>query len=171
MLALPYGRFFPAGAVNTTPSKLFIWVDGDDLFGSEIIDTIDTFQADESASCLLYTSGQLAGSDLTEPQLRVLRQCNTPLHFFLRKRPATLDKNCRKDVYKRQGFLFTGGQDVDPQLYGEAMEPFCGELCPARDALEQELLRQALERDKPILGICRGIQFLNAALGGTLRCV
>ena len=50
MLALPYGRFFPAGAVNTTPSKLFIWVDGDDLFGSEIIDTIDTFQADESAS-------------------------------------------------------------------------------------------------------------------------
>ena len=50
MLALPYGRFVPAGAVNTTPSKLFIWVDGDDLFGSEIIDTIDTFQADESAS-------------------------------------------------------------------------------------------------------------------------
>ncbi len=50
MLALPYGRFFPAGAVNTTLSKLFIWVDGDDLFGSEIIDTIDTFQADESAS-------------------------------------------------------------------------------------------------------------------------
>ena len=50
MLALPYGRFFPAGDVNTTPSKLFIWVDGDDLFGSEIIDTIDTFQADESAS-------------------------------------------------------------------------------------------------------------------------
>ena len=66
------------------------------------------------------------------------------------------------------GFLFTGGQDVAPQLYGEAMKPTCGELCPARDALEQELLRQALERDKPILGICRGIQFLNAALGGTL---
>ena len=66
------------------------------------------------------------------------------------------------------GFLFTGGQDVDPQLYGEAMKPFCGELCPARDAMEQELLRRALEQDKPILGICRGIQFLNAALGGTL---
>ena len=66
------------------------------------------------------------------------------------------------------GFLFTGGQDVDPNLYGEAVRPTCGELCPARDALERELLRQALERDKPILGICRGIQFLNAALGGTL---
>ena len=66
------------------------------------------------------------------------------------------------------GFLFTGGQDVDPQLYGETMKPFCGELCPARDAMEQKLLRRALEQDKPILGICRGIQFLNAALGGTL---
>ena len=66
------------------------------------------------------------------------------------------------------GFLFTGGQDVDPRLYGEAMKPFCGELCPARDAMEQELLRRALEQDKPVLGICRGLQFLNAALGGTL---
>ena len=66
------------------------------------------------------------------------------------------------------GFLFTGGQDVAPQLYGEALKPTCGELCPARDTLEKELLRQALERDKPILGICRGIQLLNACLGGTL---
>lgn len=66
------------------------------------------------------------------------------------------------------GFLFTGGQDVAPQLYGEATRPTCGELCHARDTLERELLRQALERDKPILGICRGLQFLNVALGGTL---
>lgn len=66
------------------------------------------------------------------------------------------------------GFLFTGGQDVAPQLYGEATKPTCGELCPARDTLERELLRQALERDKPLLGICRGLQFLNVALGGTL---
>ena len=66
------------------------------------------------------------------------------------------------------GFLFTGGQDVAPQLYGEALKPTCGELCPARDTLERELLRQALERDKPLLGICRGLQFLNVALGGTL---
>ena len=66
------------------------------------------------------------------------------------------------------GFLFTGGQDVAPQLYGEAMKPTCGELCPARDTLERELLNRALEQDKPILGICRGLQFLNVALGGTL---
>ena len=66
------------------------------------------------------------------------------------------------------GFLFTGGQDVAPQLYGEAMKPTCGELCPARDTLEQELLNRALEQDKPILGICRGLQILNVTLGGTL---
>ena len=50
------------------------------------------------------------------------------------------------------GFLFTGGQDVSPQLYREE-KPICGELCPARDSLEWELLNRALERDKPILGI------------------
>lgn len=66
------------------------------------------------------------------------------------------------------GFLFTGGQDVAPQLYGEAMKPTCGELCPARDTMEQELLNRALEQDKPILGICRGLQILNVTLGGTL---
>lgn len=66
------------------------------------------------------------------------------------------------------GFLFTGGQDVSPQMYGEELKPTCGELCPARDTLERELLDRALEQDKPVLGICRGIQFLNAALGGTL---
>ena len=66
------------------------------------------------------------------------------------------------------GFLFTGGPDVSPQLYGEETKPACGELCLERDALEQELLRQVLEQDKPILGICRGLQFLNAHLGGTL---
>ena len=66
------------------------------------------------------------------------------------------------------GFLFTGRQDVAPQLYGEVTKPTCGELCPARDALERELLHRALGHDKPILGICRGLQFLNVALGGIL---
>ena len=65
------------------------------------------------------------------------------------------------------GFLFTGGQDVDPQLYGEALKPTCGELCPARDTLERELLNRTLEQHKLILGVCRGIPFLNACLGST----
>ena len=66
------------------------------------------------------------------------------------------------------GFLFTGGQDVDPALYGQAPDPAMEEVCPARDGMETALLRLALERDRPVLGICRGLQFLNAALGGTL---
>lgn len=66
------------------------------------------------------------------------------------------------------GFLLTGGQDVSPALYGAKAHPRCGETCPARDAMESLLLREALQLEKPVFGICRGIQFLNAALGGTL---
>lgn len=66
------------------------------------------------------------------------------------------------------GFLFTGGQDVDPELYSARKTGACGECSPERDAMEGRLLKGAMELDKPILGICRGIQFINAALGGTL---
>ncbi len=66
-----------------------------------------------------------------------------------------------------QGFLFTGGHDVSPDLYGE--ESAAGTIsCQRRDRLEKLVLDYALERDKPVLGICRGIQFINAALGGSL---
>ncbi len=66
------------------------------------------------------------------------------------------------------GFLFTGGQDVDPALYGQKILPACGEIYPLRDLLEAELFRRAFELDKPIFGICRGIQFINVVLGGSL---
>lgn len=66
------------------------------------------------------------------------------------------------------GFLFTGGQDVSPAVYGADASPLCGECSAERDAMELALLRLVLERGKPVLGICRGIQFINAALGGTL---
>ena len=66
------------------------------------------------------------------------------------------------------GFLFTGGQDVSPSLYG--MEDATGTIVssPERDQLETMLLSKALLADKPILGICRGLQFINAFMGGTL---
>lgn len=66
------------------------------------------------------------------------------------------------------GFLFTGGQDVSPLLYGEETRASCGEVCAQRDVLETALIAAALQAGKPIFGICRGIQILNAALGGTL---
>lgn len=66
------------------------------------------------------------------------------------------------------GLIFTGGQDVAPALYGQEPAPGCGTICPERDALDTSLLKAALELDLPVLGICRGIQLINAALGGTL---
>ncbi len=66
-----------------------------------------------------------------------------------------------------QGVLLTGGMDVDPRLYGEPphhrYEPATG-----RDAFEIELVARAIERDVPVFGICRGVQVMNVAGGGTL---
>lgn len=66
------------------------------------------------------------------------------------------------------GLLFTGGHDVSPSLYGADRSACCGECSRERDDMEQRLLEIALQLDKPVLGICRGIQIINAALGGTL---
>lgn len=66
------------------------------------------------------------------------------------------------------GLLFTGGHDVSPALYGQDRLPVCGDICPGRDEMEKKLLLGALERNKPVLGICRGLQLMNAVLGGTL---
>ncbi len=66
------------------------------------------------------------------------------------------------------GFLLTGGQDVDPAIYGECAVEACGLPSPVRDAMERYILDYSIEHDRPLLGICRGIQFINAALGGTL---
>ena len=66
------------------------------------------------------------------------------------------------------GFLFTGGPDVSPEVYGQEKLPECGLVVPGRDALETKLLTAVLKRNKPVLGICRGIQLINSVLGGTL---
>jgi putative glutamine amidotransferase len=66
------------------------------------------------------------------------------------------------------GLLLTGGGDVDPALFGEAPHPTLQDVAPARDTLEMSVLRLALDRHLPVLAVCRGVQVLNVALGGTL---
>jgi putative glutamine amidotransferase len=67
------------------------------------------------------------------------------------------------------GLLLAGGGDVDPATYGEAPHPATDTPVPERDAFEIALARRALERDLPFLGVCRGMQVMNVALGGTLE--
>jgi putative glutamine amidotransferase len=66
------------------------------------------------------------------------------------------------------GLLLTGGGDIEPARFGEPRHPTVDDVAPARDELEIGLTRRALADDVPLLAICRGIQVLNVALGGTL---
>ena len=64
--------------------------------------------------------------------------------------------------------VFTGGSDVDPELYGAEAHPETLGIVRLRDDAELALLRAALDRDMPVLGICRGIQVMNVGMGGDL---
>ena len=66
------------------------------------------------------------------------------------------------------GLVLTGGEDVDPARYGAAPHPMLGDTDSGRDATELALIAGARQRGLPILAICRGIQIVNVALGGTL---
>lgn len=66
------------------------------------------------------------------------------------------------------GILLTGGVDVSPTLYGEEKLDVCGESSEERDSFELALLNIALTKNKPVLCICRGVQLLNVAMGGSL---
>jgi gamma-glutamyl-gamma-aminobutyrate hydrolase PuuD len=66
------------------------------------------------------------------------------------------------------GILFSGGEDLDPRSYGAEPHPETRGVHERRDGAELALLRSALERDMPVLAICRGSQVLNVALGGDL---
>ncbi|MDD6189547.1 MAG: gamma-glutamyl-gamma-aminobutyrate hydrolase family protein [Clostridiales bacterium] len=66
------------------------------------------------------------------------------------------------------GFIFSGGQDIEPAFYGEEKLDFCEECMAERDSYEIKFLKLVLDCNKPVLGICRGIQVFNVLLGGSL---
>jgi len=78
------------------------------------------------------------------------------------------EENIRALVKYFDGLLLSGGSDPDPLIFGEEPLPEQGEIEPQRDRLEIILVKEALNQDLPLLGICRGMQVLNLAAGGTI---
>lgn len=118
-----------------------------------VIGIVPLYDAEKDSYWMLPGYMQALEECLSIPVMLPLTEDKTELLYFIR----TCD-----------GLLLPGGQDVDPSLYGEERLPGCGPACAARDRMEGILLDAALRLDKPVLGICRGLQFLNAHTGGTL---
>jgi putative glutamine amidotransferase len=83
--------------------------------------------------------------------------------------PLQLSEDTLRDIFARlDGLMLAGGVDVHPKEFGEEIEEFCGDIDVHRDTVELNLTRWALEKQTPVFGICRGIQSLNIAAGGSL---
>jgi len=83
--------------------------------------------------------------------------------------PISIGDEALRDIYERlDGVLLPGGGDMRPNIYGAEMNPLTDNIDDARDHIEVNLTRWAFNDDVPVLGICRGHQVVNVALGGTL---
>ncbi len=77
-------------------------------------------------------------------------------------------KQLKLCLSRLDGVMLSGGNDLDPALFGEEAVPEVNQISPLRDEFEIRLIKEAYRDDMPIFAICRGIQTLNVALGGTL---
>lgn len=78
------------------------------------------------------------------------------------------DEDVEQLVRMCDGFLFSGGPDPHPFLFGEETQAHCGNASIARDTMELKLLKAVMAAKKPVLGICRGAQIINVGLGGNI---
>lgn len=79
------------------------------------------------------------------------------------------DTDTLRGIYDElDGVFLPGGADIDPAIYGEHRHPNCDRSDPARDRVELILTEWAMRDRKPVLGVCRGLQVINLAAGGTL---
>ena len=83
-------------------------------------------------------------------------------------KPTADPEQARRYLAECDGFLFPGGADIAPALYGQKRRPECGKPDRIRDGFERLLMRAVLKTGKPVLCICRGMQLLNVVQGGTL---
>ena len=111
------------------------------------------------------TPGILLGADIDSHYayypVAVARAGGMPVHLPRESDPSAL-------VARLDALVVAGGQDVDPRSFGQQPTAMTSRLDPVRDDFEASLILAAIERDIPLLGICRGAQLLNVALGGSL---
>lgn len=112
----------------------------------------------------LYSLGHFMDYTYAEYSLALLDAGAAPLII-----PASQDESSLERILSSvQGLLLSGGPDIHPRYYGEEPTAGLGDVDEALDRMELLAARIAIEKDMPVLGICRGIQVLNVALGGTL---